>query len=189
MLQELRYVARAAKIGVYLGLSVSTDGPSLPGEHHLLHLGQALLQGVCCFPPGESSLWKTSHTTNSIKNVCFHANVNISVSKIFTHYLAYNLLLERVNSLSPFPAIREAWDQILAIHLQDWRHLRWPAPGLHLPPHGRVWVTIRGEESFLMTNASVIPVITLPNSENPLSCIVHCSFCISMCLDSFLLYK
>lgn len=63
MLQELRYVARAAKIGVYLGLSVSTDGPSLPGEHHLLHLGQALLQGVCCFPPGESSLWKTSQHT------------------------------------------------------------------------------------------------------------------------------
>lgn len=29
-----------------------TDGSSFPGMHRLEHMGQTLLQGVCCFPHG-----------------------------------------------------------------------------------------------------------------------------------------
>lgn len=89
------------------------------------------------------------------------------------------------------PAICEARDQVLAIHLQDRRHIRWPALGLHLPPYGCVRVTIWGEESFLMTLTPLLyqpsSFITLPNSESPWR-VVLSFFCISVmcpwCLNS-----
>lgn len=49
-----------------------------------------------------------------------------------------------------FPALHKAWDQILAEHPQDSRHLRRPAPRVHLPTHGGLRVSIRGEESLLI---------------------------------------
>lgn len=78
-----------------------------------------------------------------------------------THTLTCNLFSQSESLNSPcwwprssLAALHQTRDQILAEHLQDRRHLRRPAPGVHLPANGGVRVSVRGEESLVVGDRS-----------------------------------